>query len=70
MSGAYPRLAVVTGADSGMGRATAHLLASEGFDLGITFHTDSDGALGTKEEVERRGGRCFVAQQNLASAEA
>jgi NAD(P)-dependent dehydrogenase (short-subunit alcohol dehydrogenase family) len=53
-----------------MGRATAHLLASEGFDLGITFHTDSDGALGTKEEVERRGGRCFVAQQNLASAEA
>jgi NAD(P)-dependent dehydrogenase (short-subunit alcohol dehydrogenase family) len=70
MSGAYPRLAVVTGADSGMGRATAHLLASEGFDVAITYHSDADGAQGTKEEVERRGARCFVAQQDLASPQA
>lgn len=70
MSGAYPRLAVVTGADSGMGRATAQLLAAEGFDVAITYHSDADGAHGTREEVERRGGRCFVAQQDLASPEA
>ena len=37
---AHPRLAIVTGADSGMGKAIADLLATEGFDVGITFHTD------------------------------
>ncbi len=33
----------MTGADSGMGRATAQLLASDGYDVGITFHTDEAG---------------------------
>jgi hypothetical protein len=67
MSGHYPRLAVVTGADSGMGRATAELLATEGFDVAITYHTDESGAQETKAEVEKRGQRCFVKQQDLAA---
>lgn len=67
MSAHYPRLAVVTGADSGMGKATAHVLADEGFDVGITYHTDESGAQDTKAEVEQRGQRCFVARQELAS---
>jgi NAD(P)-dependent dehydrogenase (short-subunit alcohol dehydrogenase family) len=66
----FPRLAVITGADSGMGAATAELLATEGFDVGITYHSDRSGAEETREEVRRRGGRCFVAQQDLASREA
>ncbi len=70
MSGGYPRLAIVTGADSGMGRATAELLATEGFDVAITYHSDEEGAMGTKEEVERRGARCFVARQDLATEQA
>ncbi len=70
MAGSYPRLAVVTGADSGMGRATAELLATEGFDVGITYHSDEDGAAETQAEVERRGQRCFVARQDLASPDA
>ncbi|HET7326183.1 MAG TPA: SDR family oxidoreductase [Nocardioidaceae bacterium] len=65
MSGTYPRLAIVTGADSGMGQATAKLLASEGFDVGITFHTDEQGATATRAEIEQRGQRCFVAHQDL-----
>lgn len=69
MTGAYPRKAIVTGADSGIGRATAELLATEGFDVGITFHTDAEGAGRTREEIERRGARCFVAQQELTSAQ-
>ena len=40
MSGHYPRLAIVTGSDSGIGQAAATLLASEGFDLGLTVHRD------------------------------
>ncbi len=70
MSGSYPRFAIVTGADSGIGKATAELLASEGFDVGITYHSDAEGAEHTREEVERRGQRCFVSQQELASARA
>jgi NAD(P)-dependent dehydrogenase (short-subunit alcohol dehydrogenase family) len=67
MSGAHPRKAIVTGADSGIGRATAQLLATEGFDVGITFHTDEGGARATAEDVERRSQRAFVARQDLAS---
>lgn len=67
MTGAHPRLAIVTGADSGMGKATAELLATEGFDVAITFHTDQAGAEDTRAGIEQRGGRCFVAQQDLES---
>lgn len=64
---AHERYAIVTGADSGMGKATAELLATEGFDVGITFHTDKDGAEDTRAGIEERGQRCFVLQQDLSS---
>jgi NAD(P)-dependent dehydrogenase (short-subunit alcohol dehydrogenase family) len=67
MAGAHPRLAIVTGADSGMGKATAELLATEGFDVGITYHTDQSGAEDTRRGIEQRGGRCFVVRQDLKS---
>jgi NAD(P)-dependent dehydrogenase (short-subunit alcohol dehydrogenase family) len=56
----------VTGADSGMGKATAELLATEGFDVGVTFHTDAVGAQDTRRAVEERGQRCYVAQQDTS----
>ena len=62
MSGTLPRIAVVTGADSGIGRATALLLASEGFDIGLTVHEDEEGARRTAAEVEERGQRCATEQ--------
>ena len=37
---ALPRLAVVTGSDSGIGQATAQLLATEGFDASW-FHVSA-----------------------------
>ncbi|MGV9733888.1 SDR family oxidoreductase [Rhodococcus aetherivorans] len=61
------RLAIVTGADSGIGKATAEVLASEGFDVGITFHTDEAGARNTRDGIEERGQRCFVVRQDLTS---
>lgn len=70
MSSAHPRTAIVTGADSGIGRATARLLATEGFDVGITFQTDEEGAQATRRDVEERGQRGHVAQQDLASRDA
>src|SRR5215213_8092524 len=64
---AHPRLASITGAEAGMGKATAELLATEAFDVGITYHSDRSGAEDTKAAIEQRGQRCFLAQQDLES---
>ena len=50
-----PRTAIVTGSDSGIGRATAVALAAAGMDVGITWHTDEQGARETSEEVRSLG---------------
>jgi NAD(P)-dependent dehydrogenase (short-subunit alcohol dehydrogenase family) len=57
-----PRRAVVTGADSGIGRATAVALAAAGMDVGITWHSDEQGAHDTAAEVGAHGGRAVVAR--------
>jgi NAD(P)-dependent dehydrogenase (short-subunit alcohol dehydrogenase family) len=60
-----PRTAIVTGSDSGIGRATAVALAQAGADVGITWHTDREGAEGTAKEVEALGRRAEVRQLDL-----
>ncbi len=58
-------VAVVTGSDSGIGKATAVRLAADGFDVGVTWHTDREGAEGTAAEVEAAGRRAEVRQLDL-----
>jgi 3-oxoacyl-[acyl-carrier protein] reductase len=50
------RVAVVTGAASGMGRATAHLFADEGAVVAV-LDRDGDGALAVAAEIVAAGGR-------------
>ena len=53
------RTAVITGADSGLGLATAQLLAAEGVNLVLSDlkQADVDGAVGKVEPHLRQGGR-------------
>src|SRR4051794_35972046 len=57
--------AIVTGSDSGIGKATAVVLAEQGWDVGITWHEDEQGALETAEEVRAHGRRAEVRQIDL-----
>ncbi|MDQ1012765.1 NAD(P)-dependent dehydrogenase (short-subunit alcohol dehydrogenase family) [Streptomyces sp. V4I23] len=58
-------VAIVTGADSGIGRATAVRLATAGMDIGITFHTDREGGESTADEVRAHGRKAAVARMDL-----
>ncbi|MER7893125.1 SDR family oxidoreductase [Micromonospora sp. NPDC094482] len=61
----YPRIAIVTGADSGIGKACAVALAQAGFDIGITWYGDAPGAQRTAGEVRAAGRRCELAEMDL-----
>lgn len=64
-----PRCAIVTASDSGIGAATAIALAEAGLDIGVTWHSDEDGAQQTAEAVRARGGRAVVAQFDATDLE-
>src|SRR5437763_8964450 len=59
-------VAIVTGSDSGIGKATAVALAKDGFDVGVTWHSDEDGARETAAEVESHGRRAEVRRLDLS----
>lgn len=54
------KVALVTGGDSGIGRAVAVLYAREGADVGILYLDEHDDAARTKQHVEAEGRRCVT----------
>ncbi|HST62080.1 MAG TPA: SDR family oxidoreductase [Longimicrobium sp.] len=54
------RVAIVTGGDSGIGRAVAVLFAREGADVAILYLNEHEDAEETKAAVEKEGRRCIL----------
>src|SRR5947209_9772788 len=54
------KVALITGADSGIGRATAALFAREGADIAILYLCEHDDAAKTKQIVEKEGRRAIT----------
>lgn len=65
-----PTRAIVTGSDSGIGKATAVALAAAGMDVGITWHSDEAGARETAEEVRALGRTAVVEHLDLTDVPA
>ncbi|QEW03687.1 SDR family NAD(P)-dependent oxidoreductase [Microbacterium lushaniae] len=61
-----PRIAVVTGANRGLGRATARALAQRGFAVVLTYRGDADEASRVVEEIRAAGGDAIAARLDLA----
>src|ERR671926_512281 len=59
------RVAVVTGSESGIGRAIAVALAEQGCDVGITWYREQQAAEETAEEVRAVGRRAEVRHLDL-----
>jgi hypothetical protein len=58
--------AIVTGSDSGIGRATAVRLARDGFDVGVSWHEDEQGGDETAEEIRKHGRLAEVRRLDLS----
>ena len=58
-------VAIITGGNSGIGRASAVALAARGFDIGITWHSDEDRARDTAAEIEGAERRCELLHLDL-----
>jgi NAD(P)-dependent dehydrogenase (short-subunit alcohol dehydrogenase family) len=59
------KVALITGADSGIGRAVAALFAREGADVAILYLCEHDDAARTKEIVEKEGRRAITIPGDL-----
>jgi len=63
------KVALVTGADSGIGRAVAALYAREGADIAILYLCEHDDAAKTKKIVEEEGRRAISIAGDLGDSD-
>lgn len=61
----HGKVAVITGGDSGIGRAAAVCFAAEGADLAIVYLNETGDAEETKRLIEAEGRRCLLIQGDI-----
>jgi NAD(P)-dependent dehydrogenase (short-subunit alcohol dehydrogenase family) len=61
------KVALITGGDSGIGRAVAVLFAREGADIAIAYLSEDQDASTTKAAVEKEGRRCILIRGDVTS---
>jgi glucose 1-dehydrogenase len=61
------KVAIVTGGDSGIGRAIAVGLARAGAAVTINYHSNQQAADEVKQQIEHDGGKALAVQGNVAS---
>lgn len=59
------KVAVITGGDSGIGKATAILFAQEGCDMVIPYLSETVDAKGTQKEIQALGRKCILIKGDL-----
>lgn len=62
------KVALITGADSGIGRAVAVTFAKEGADIVMLYLNEHDDAAKTRQEIEGLGRRCLSFAGDVAEA--
>jgi len=60
------KVALITGGDSGIGRAVAVLFAREGADVAIVYLSEDGDAEVTKQAVQSEGRRCIILRGDVA----
>lgn len=59
------KVVIITGGDSGIGRAIAILFAKEGADIVIPYYNETKDAKFTKEKIEECGRKCLLLQGDM-----
>lgn len=63
------KVALITGGDSGIGRAVAIAFAKEGADVAIAYLDEHDDAEDTKNRIESLGRRCIAVAGDIGRSE-
>lgn len=65
----YDKVAIISGGDSGIGRAISILFAKEGADIVIVYLNEKEDALYTKQCIEKYGRHCLLIEGDLRKEE-